>query len=122
MADDVLLKLQNLEITSRVLVLRPYEEEIVIPLKDIGSYHLKWYLHEPIFGKKWWYLVLTVDLKDGVQDSAAVAFNKFNYVTDEHEKRQDIEAKITVALNAACPALKKSAITDHVAAASKQAQ
>jgi hypothetical protein len=62
MAKDILFKFQSLEITSTKLMMSLYEEKTVVPLQDIKSYHLKWYLHEPTFGKKWWYLVLTVDL------------------------------------------------------------
>ena len=67
MTEDIVFKFQDLEITSTKLAISFYEEKIVVLLKDIESYHLQWYLHEPIFGKKWWYLVLTIDRENGLQ-------------------------------------------------------
>jgi hypothetical protein len=98
MAENILFRFQSLEITSTKLLMSLYEDKTVVPLKDIESYHLKRYVHDPTFGKKWWYLVLTVDLKGGVQESAPVAVVKFNYVTDDHELRQHIQAKIAEAI------------------------
>ena len=71
-----------------------FEERTVIPLKDIASYELKWYLHDPIFAKKYWFLELTLGLKNGEEQSWAVAMVKFDYLNDEHERRQHIERKI----------------------------
>jgi hypothetical protein len=119
MAEDILFKFQSLEITSTKLMISFYEEKIVVPLNDIGSYHLKWYLHDPIFGKKWWYLVLTVDLKDGGQESASVAVARFNYVTDEHELRQDVQAKITDAINMSLSNISNPPSSSSSAAVSK---
>jgi hypothetical protein len=119
MTEDILFKFQNLEITLTQLIISFYEEKIVVSLKDIESYHLKWYLHDPIFGKKWWYLVLTVDLKDGGQESASVAVARFNYVTDEHELRQDIQAKITDAINLSLSNISNPPSSSSSAAVSK---
>jgi hypothetical protein len=46
------------------VVIRFFEEKTVVPLKEIRSYRFNWYLHDPIFAKKWWFLVLTVTLKN----------------------------------------------------------
>lgn len=101
MAEDAVFKFQDLKITSTKLAISFYEEKIVVPLKNIESYHLQWYLHDPTFGKKWWYLVLTLDCKNSVQESASIAVVKFNYVTDEHELRQEIQAKVSEAIKIA---------------------
>jgi hypothetical protein len=70
----------NFEITSSALVLHFFDEKTVIPLAEIKSYQVRWYLHDPIFGKKWWFLVLTVVLENGHEESAPVTFVKFNYL------------------------------------------
>jgi hypothetical protein len=119
MTEDVVFKFQDLEITSTKLVISFYEEKIVVPLKDIESYHLQWYLHDPTFGKKWWYLVLTIDRKNGVQESASVAVVKFNYVTDEHELRQEIQAKIADAIKMSLSNISGSSGSSSRASASK---
>lgn len=99
--EQVAFRFHDLEITSKTLVMHFFDEKTVIPLKDIKLYHLKWYLHDPIFAKKWWFLVLTVDLKNGEQESDAIAETKFNYASDQHDLRQHIESKIADAINAA---------------------
>jgi hypothetical protein len=99
--EHVEFRFHDLEITSKALVMHFFDEETVIPLKDIKSYSLKWYLHDPIFAKKYWFLVLTVDLKNGEQESDAIAEAKFNYVSDQHDLRQHIENKIAHAINVA---------------------
>ena len=78
-----------------------FEERTVIPLKDIASYELKWYLHEPIFARKYWFLELTVRLKNDDEQLGSVASVKFNYLSDNSELRQHIAAKITRAIDAA---------------------
>ena len=96
-----LLNLRNLEITPDALVLHFHEESTVIPLSEIRSYRLKWYLHDPIFAKKWWFLALTVALKNGDEESGHVTSVKFNYVSDDFELRKDIETKIAHAIDTA---------------------
>jgi hypothetical protein len=59
--ERVAFRFHDLEITSKALVMHFFDEETVIPLEDIKSYSLKWYLHDPIFAKKYWFLVLTVE-------------------------------------------------------------
>jgi len=97
----VLFKFQDIEITSSTLVMRFFEEKTVIPLKEIQSYGLKWYLHDPTFAKKYWFLILTVELTNGREKSGPIAVAKFNYIDNEHELRHHIEAKITEAINLA---------------------
>jgi hypothetical protein len=63
--NKVTFKFHDLEITGEAVVLHFFEEQTVIPLKDIASYELKWYLHDPIFAKKYWFLELIFDLKNG---------------------------------------------------------
>jgi hypothetical protein len=96
-----LLELGNLEITPDALILHFHEETTVIPVSQIRSYRLKWYLHDPIFAKKWWFLVLTVSLKNGDEESGHVTAVKFNYLGDDSELRKDIETKITHAIDTA---------------------
>jgi hypothetical protein len=119
MTEDVVFKFQDLEITSTKLVISFYEEKIVVLLKDIESYHLQWYLHEPIFGKKWWYLVLTIDRENGLQESASIAVVKFNYVTDEHELRQEIQTKVANAIKTALSKISNSSGSSSPASGSK---
>jgi hypothetical protein len=64
-ANKVAFKFHDLEITREAVVLHFFEERTVIPLKDVGSYELKSYLHDPIFAKKYWFLELIFDLKNG---------------------------------------------------------
>ena len=83
------------------MAMRFFDEKTLIPLKQIASYHLEWHLHDPIFAKKYWFLELTVDLKNGEEQSWPVAVVKFNYLNDKHEVRQHIERRITEAINLA---------------------
>jgi hypothetical protein len=107
-ADAVVFKFQDLEITSRSLVILSFEENTVIPLKEIASYDLKWHLHDPIFAKKYWFLELTVNLKNGEEQSCAIAVVKFDYLNDKHQVRQHIESKIADAINLALSSRKAS--------------
>lgn len=91
----------NLEITPESLVLHFHEEGTVIPLSQIGSYHLNWHLHDPIFARKWWFLVLTVKLKSGEEECGPVAFVKFNYLSDRQDLQRKIETRIAQAINTA---------------------
>lgn len=100
-AEKILFKFQNLEITRNTLLIRFFEEKTVIPLKEIASYRFNWYLHNPVFAKKWWFLVLTVTLKNGDEESGHVTSVKFNYLSDDSELRREIEAKIARAIKAA---------------------
>ena len=100
-ANKVAFKFHDLEITPNSVVLHFFEERTVIPLKDIASYELKWYLHNPIFAKKYWFLELTVGLKNGEEQSWPIAVVKFNYLNDEHDRRQHIEKKIADSLDLA---------------------
>jgi hypothetical protein len=101
MADEVTFKFRDLEITSTTLVLHFYDEKTVIPLAEIKSYRLQWHLHDPVFGKKFWFLVLTVALEDGHEESGPVAFAKFEYLDDRLESRLHIERRLAEALDSA---------------------
>ena len=101
MTDDVTFKFRNLEITRDAAVLHFYDEKTVIPLTKIKSYHLQWHLHDPTFAKKWWFLVLTVELEDGHEESGPVAFVKFEYLDDRVESRRHIERRLADALDSA---------------------
>ena len=111
-AKKVLFKFRDLEITPNALLLHFHEESTVIPLSEIRSYRLNWYLHDPIFAKKWWFLVLNVTLTNGDEESGHVTSVKFNYLTDDSGLRKDIEAKIARAINAALSRTKASAKND----------
>lgn len=100
-AEKVLFKFHNLEITPDALVLHFHDESTVIPLSEIRSYRSNWYLHDPIFARKWWFLVLNVTLKNGDEESGHVTSVKFNYQTEDSELRKGIETKIARAINAA---------------------
>jgi hypothetical protein len=99
--EQVAFRLHDLEITSKALVMHFFKEKTVIPLKEIASYDLKWYLHDPIFAKKYWFLELTVDLQNGQEQSWPIAVVKFNYLNDEHERREHIQTKIADAISLA---------------------
>lgn len=99
--ETIVFKFHDLEITREAVVLHFFEERTVIPLKEIASYELNWHLHDPIFAKKCWFLELTVDLQNGEDQSGPIAVVKFNYLNDEHERRQHIETKIADAINLA---------------------
>ena len=99
--ETIVFKFHDLEITREAVVLHFFEERTVIPLKDIASYELKWYLHDPIFAKKYWFLELTLRLKNREEQSCPIAVVKFDYLNDEHERRQHIQKKIAEALNVA---------------------
>ena len=100
-ADKVAFKFHDLEITREAVVLHFFEDRTVIPLKDIARYELKWHLHDPIFANKYWFLELTFRLKNGEEQSWPIAVVKFNYLNDQHERRQHIERKIADALTLA---------------------
>jgi hypothetical protein len=101
MAAGVTFKFRDLEITSSTLVLHFYDDKTVIPLAEIKSYQLHWHLHDPIFGKKFWFLVLTVELDNGQDASGPVASVKFNYLDDGLESRRHIERSLADALDSA---------------------
>lgn len=98
-SEKVLFKFRDLEITPSTLVILSFEEKTLIPLKEIASYDLKWHLHDPIFAKKYWFLELTVGLKNGGEQSLPIAVVKFNYLNDEHERREHIQTKIADAIS-----------------------
>jgi hypothetical protein len=100
-AEEVVFKFHDLEITRNTLVMHFFDEETVIPLEDIKSYSLTWYLHDPTFAKKYWFLVLTVDLRNGREESGPIAVAKFNYIDDERKLRRHIESKIADAIDLA---------------------
>ena len=100
-ANKVAFKFHNLEITREAVVLHFFLERTVIPLKEIASYELKWYLHDPIFAKKYWFLELTFRLKNGEEQSWPITIVKFDYLNDQRERRQHIESKIADALSLA---------------------
>jgi hypothetical protein len=99
--DNIGFKFRNLEITRGALVLHFYDEKTVIPLTEIKSYRLDWLLHDPVFGKKLWFLFLTVGLESGQEESAPVTFVKFNYLGEDLESRRHIERTLADALDAA---------------------
>lgn len=101
MADEITFKFRNLEITSTTLLLHFYDDKTVIPLAKIKSYQLHWHLHDPIFGKKFWFLVLTVELDNGQEESGPVAAVKFNYLSDDLASRQHIKRKLADTLDSA---------------------
>lgn len=98
-SEETVFEFQNLEITRNALVIHFFEEKTIIPLKDIASYRFNWYLHDPTFAKKWWFLVLTVTLKNGDEESGHVTTVKFNYLSDDSELRKEIETKIARAID-----------------------
>jgi hypothetical protein len=98
--EEALFEFQNLEITRNALVIHFFEEKTIISPKDIASYHFNWYLHDPIFAKKWWFLVLTVTLKND-EESGHVTAVKFDYLSDDSELRKEIETKIWRAIDTA---------------------
>lgn len=108
-AEKLLFKFHDLEITPSMLVILSFEEKTVIPLKEIASYHFNWYLHDPIFAKKWWFLVLTVTLKNGDEESGHVTAVKFNYLSDDSQLRKEIDTKISRAIDAALSRARGSA-------------
>jgi len=98
---DVAFKFRNLEITQDALVLHFYDDKTVIPLNEIKSYRLDWHLHDPVFGKKFWFLVLSIELDNGQAESGPVTSVKFSYLDDELELRGHIERKLADALDSA---------------------
>ncbi|HEU0273841.1 MAG TPA: hypothetical protein VFQ83_04885 [Candidatus Udaeobacter sp.] len=110
--EEVMFEFQNVEITRNALVIRFFEEKTTIPLKDIASYQFDWYLHDPLFAKKWWFLVLTVKLKDGHEESGHVTTVKFNYLDDDSELRREIETKIARAMDTALSKARVAAKND----------
>jgi hypothetical protein len=100
-SEKVVFNFQDLEITRSTLVIRFFDENVVIPLKEIASWQLKWHLHDPIFANKCWFLVLTLGLKNAEEQSWPIAVVKFKYVDDEHELREQIEGKVRKAMNLA---------------------
>lgn len=97
----VAFKFHDLEITREAVVLHFFDERTVIPLKDITSYKLKWHLHDPIFANKYWFLELTFSLTNGEEQSWPITMVKFDYLNDQHERRQHMERKIADALSLA---------------------
>jgi hypothetical protein len=100
--EQVVFEFQDLEITWNTMVLRFLGEKTVIPLNDIESYNLKWYLYDDrTIAKKYWFLILTVHLKNAEQQSGPIATAKFNCLSDEHELRDDIEESVARAISLA---------------------
>ena len=75
-AEKAVFDFQDLQITRSALVVRFFDENVEIPLKDIGSYGLKWHLHDPIFAKKCWFLELTVRLNNSEERAWPIAVVK----------------------------------------------
>lgn len=99
--EEPLFKFQDLEITWNTLVIRFFEEKTVIPLKQIASYRLSWYLHDQSRGgrtEKYWFLILTVNLKNGGRESRPIVVAKDNHVDDESQLREDIEGNVAKAI------------------------
>ncbi|HLW34984.1 MAG TPA: hypothetical protein VKS98_04930 [Chthoniobacterales bacterium] len=96
---NITFKCRDLEITRDALVLHFYNDKTVIPLNEIKSYRLDWHLHDPIFGKKFWFLVLTVELENDREESAPVTSVRFNYLDDDLESRRHIARALAEALD-----------------------
>lgn len=101
MTEEVLFEFQDLKLTSDTMIMQFLDEETRIPLKEIASYHLKWYLHDPASAKRYWFLVLIVELADGSEKSGPIAVAEFSHADDEREFREDIEANIAEAIDLA---------------------
>ena len=99
--EEVLFQFQDLELTGNTMIMRFLDEETVIPLKEIASYHLKCYLHDPTSAKKYWFLVLTVEFTDGREESGPIAVAEFSEAEDERELREDIEGNLAEAIDLA---------------------
>lgn len=101
MTEEVLFEFQDLKLTSNTMIMQFLAEETRIPLKEIASYHLHWYLHDPTSAKKYWFLVLIVELRDGSEKWGPIAVAEFSHADDECEFREDIEANIAEAIDLA---------------------
>ena len=99
--EQVLFRFQDLELTRNTMIMRFLDEEMVIPLKEIAAYHLKWYLHDPTSAEKYWFLVLTVELTDGREESGPIVVAEFSHAEDEHQLREDIEGNLAEAIDLA---------------------
>ena len=99
--EKVVFNFQDLQITHSALAIHFFDENVVILLKDIAKYDLKWHLHDPIFAKKYWFLELTVRLNQGEEQAWPIAIVKFNHLDDKHELREQIERKVRYAMNLA---------------------
>lgn len=99
--EEVLFKFQDLDLARNTMMMRFLDEETVIPLKEIASYHLKWYLHDPTSARKYWFLVLTVELAGGRKESGPIVVAEFSHAEDERELRKDIEGNLAEAIDLA---------------------
>jgi len=100
--EQVVFEFQDLEITWNTLALHFLDEKTVISLNAIKSYSLKWYLHEDTtIAKKYWFLILSIHLNNGEEKLGPIATAKYNYLSDEHELRHEIEENIARAISLA---------------------
>ena len=99
--NDIVFRFGSIGITPGALVLHFHNEKTVIPLVEIKSYRLHWQLHDPVFAKKWWFLLLTVELENGEEECAPVMSLKFNYLNDDLQSRRQIERALADALDGA---------------------
>jgi hypothetical protein len=58
-------------------------------------------LHDPTSVRKYWFLVLTLELGDGCEESGPIAVAEFSQAEDERELREDIEGNIAEAIDLA---------------------
>jgi hypothetical protein len=99
--DRTAFKFRNLEITLETLVLHFCNDKTVIPLTQIKTYRLDWLLPDPIFGKKLWFLFLTIELESGQKESGPVASVNFDYLGGKRESRERIERTLADAIDSA---------------------
>ena len=70
-------------------------------MAEIKCYRLNWQLHDPVFAKKWWFLLLSVELENSQEECGPVASVKFNYLSDDLQSRRQIERTLADALDRA---------------------
>ena len=97
--EDIAFRFGSVEITSGALILHFHDEKTVIPLAEIKCYRLNWQLHDPVFAKKWWFLLLSVELENGQEECGPVASVKFNYLSDDLQSRRQIDRRLADALD-----------------------
>jgi hypothetical protein len=86
---------------GNAILIRFLEEEKVIPLYEIESFDLRWFLYDPVAERKYWFLVLTLRLRTDEEESAPIAVATFNCDEDERELREEIRNKIVHVLDLA---------------------
>ena len=90
---------QKLEITRDTLFIRYSNKKTVIPLDEIQSYALKWYLYHPTGPEKYWLLVLAVRRQNEQVESGPIVIAKYDDGDNENELRQFIQEKVAQAID-----------------------